>query len=92
MSRKSVLTDMYNNGVVLSQNIEAKGEEYRERLSRRELIEEELMASFTDTQKKLFEDWKEAFFCHEFYFDDENYRQGFYLGVQITSEAFILKD
>lgn len=51
-----------------------------------------MIVSLNDEQKKLFEEWREAFFGHELYFDDENYRQGFYLGVQITSEAFILKD
>ena len=92
MSRKSVLIDMYNHGVALSKNIEAKNEEYRERVRSREAIEERLIVSLNDEQKKLFEEWREAFFGHELYFDDKNYRQGFYLGVQITSEAFILKD
>lgn len=92
MSRKSVLSDMYNHGVALSQNIEAKGNSYKARLREREAIEEKLIEGLNKEQVKLLEDWKEAFFGHEFYFDDENYRQGFYLGLQIASEAFILKD
>ena len=75
MSRESVLSDMYNHGVALSQNIEAKGISYKERLRERETIEEKLLASLNKEQEQLFEEWKEAFFSHEFYFDDENYRQ-----------------
>jgi len=92
MGKQSVISDMYNHGVALSQNIEAKDKDYKERLRKREEIEEKLLASLNKEQEVLFEEWREAFFSHEFYFDDENYRQGFYLGLQIASEAFILKD
>ena len=50
MSRKSVLTDKYNHGVALSKNIEAKNEEYRERVRSREAIEERLIVSLNDEQ------------------------------------------
>lgn len=92
MGRQSILTEMYNNGVALSERIKPKGPAYDEHYQIREEKEKQLLDSLNKEQQKLFEEWKQTWFSQEFYFDDENYRQGFYLGLQIASEAFILKD
>lgn len=92
MSRGSILTEMYNDGVALSQNIQPKNPDYMARRRAREEKEVLLVSTLNVEQKKLFDEFKTAWFDQEFYFEDENYRQGFYLGIQIASEAFLLKD
>lgn len=90
MKRRSAIKSLYWNIEETSTFFRPSGEEYEKAVQARREAEAKLMAILPEGGKAIFEEFMMAVGEQEMYYDEEIYAQGFALGTQLTSEAFIL--
>lgn len=89
---KTIISDLYAEGISRAELILPKGEEYQRCCGKRTEKEKKLMDNLSKEQQQLFDDFMCAYSEVGAHHDQENFRQGVALGIRITAEAFLLGD
>ena len=88
MSKKSIAKKLFWNIAESSGDFRPSGEEYEEARKKRDEAESKLIAILPEGGVKIFEEFMEAAGHVEALEQEEIYSQGFYFGLQLTTEAY----
>lgn len=88
MSKESIVKELFWNIVEISEPFRPSGEEYEEARKRKDEAEAKLIAILPEGGVKIFEEFMEAVGDVEVLEEEEIYSQGFYFGLQLTTEAY----
>ena len=80
--------ELFWNILEISEPFRPSGEEYEEARKKREEAEAKLIAILPEGGVKIFEEFMEAVGDVEVLEEEEIYSQGFYFGLQLTTEAY----
>ena len=90
MEEKSIILDLFNEGISFTERVYPKDKDYFNKVSLAERKLEELKRELTSEQKKLLEEFLEIQNSHDAIYNEETFRLGVSLGVRLTAEAFVL--
>jgi len=88
---ESIINKVFSEGVIYSEIIGC-GDRILEDLSMNKSEKENaLKQTLSDKQKIVFNEYEEASYKFDSYYNDQVFRQGVSLGVRFTAEAFLLE-
>lgn len=90
MEEKSIILELFNEGIIFTERIYPKNREYYSKVSMAEKQMEKLKKQLSDEQLEMLEDFLEIQNCQDAIYNEETFRMGVSLGVRLTAEAFIL--
>lgn len=88
MSKKSIAKKLFWNIAESSDDFRPYGEEYEEARKQRDEAETKLIAMLPEGGVKIFEEFMEVAGHVEALEQEEIYSQGFYFGLQLTTETY----
>ena len=90
MEEKSIILDLFNEGISFTERLYPKNREYYTKAGIAERRLEKLKSQLSAEQIKLLEEFLEIENSHGAIYNEETFRLGVSLGVRLTAEAFIL--
>lgn len=87
--KKISIKDLYWTIEELNNGFMPDTKEFKEAVERKREIEDRLMDMLPEEDKKIFEEYIQRLGEVEILHMEEVYRQGFSLGLQLTSEAYL---
>ena len=90
MEKKSIILDLFNEGVSYMEILHPKNEEYYRKVHLAEKKRKHLEKLLTEVQLEAVEDFLEAENSHGSIYNEETFRLGVSVGVRLTAEAFLL--
>ena len=90
MEEKSIILDLFNEGVSFTERVYPQNREYYSKVSMAERQMEKLKNHLTTEQIEMLEDFLEIQNSHDAIYNEETFRLGVSFGVRLTAESFIL--
>ena len=90
MEEKSMILDLFNEGMSFTERVYPKNREYYTKVGIAERRLEKLKNQLTAEQIELLEEFLEIENSHDAIYNEETFRLGVSLGVRLTAEAFVL--
>ena len=90
MEEKSIILNLFNEGVSFIERVYSQKREYYSKVSMSERQIEKLKNHLTTEQIEMFEDFLEIQNSHDALYNEETFRLGVSLGVRLTAKSFIL--
>lgn len=90
MEEKSIILNLFNEGVSFIERVYSQKREYYSKVSMSERQIEKLKNHLTTEQIEMFEDFLEIQNSHDAIYNEETFRLGVSLGVRLTAKSFIL--
>lgn len=90
MEEKSIILDLFNEGMSFTERVYSKDREYYIKVEKAERRLEKLKKGLTAEQNELLKEFLEIQNSHDAIYNEETFRLGVSLGVRLTAEAFIL--
>lgn len=90
MEEKSIILNLFNEGVSFIERVYSQKREYYSKVSMSERQIEKLKNHLTTEQIEMFEDFLEIQNIHDAIYNEETFRLGVSLGVRLTAKSFIL--
>lgn len=90
MEEKSIILELFNEGIIFTERIYPQSREYFSKVSMAEGQLEKLKKRLTDEEIEMLEDFLEIQNRQDAIYNEETFRLGVSLGVRLTAEAFIL--
>lgn len=92
MNYESIISELFNKAESRSALIVPRGKAYTEDCQSKTKIAQKLLASLSEDQKELFEEYESAQYEVSGIEDTEIFRHGVSLGVRFTIEAMLLNN
>ena len=89
MEEKSIILDLFNEGVSFTERVYPQNRGYYSKVSMAERQMEKLKKHLTAERIEMLEDFLEIQNSNDAIYNEETYRLGVSLGVRLTAESFI---
>lgn len=90
MEEKSIILDLFNEGVSFTERVYPQNREYYSKVSMAEKQMEKLKKHLTTEQIEMLEDFLKIQNSHDTIYNEETFRLGVSLGIRLIAEAFVL--
>ncbi|MBQ2884496.1 MAG: hypothetical protein IJE43_12105 [Alphaproteobacteria bacterium] len=88
---ESIIDKIFSEGIIYSEEMGREDSIMEDLSTNKSDKEQDLLQTLSVNQRKVFDEYVEASFKYDSYYNDQVFRQGVSLGVRFTAEAFLLE-